>query len=216
MVQKNIKIYNDSFIVINDGSLNNILNNDVLNYKTSIFIDYISTIKEGLNLSPMSILSLLVDNGGGKSNISEMMSIEYYIRSFGAKKILFEMEIDYKIDYKMVDYVCNIKNFRIGVSVTRAMGYPKPTNFTYHQALRLLHKKLYGLIIARNAVCKNHSFKKSVLHVWCQSLRISKLIKKAYSSFNINDYGLDIKGIVILHLSVCSDSYIYTNKFDLT
>ena len=26
----------------------------------------------------------------------------------------------------------------------------------------------------------------------------------------------DVKGIVILHLSVCSDSYIYTNKFDLT
>ncbi len=206
-----IESYDDSFIVLRRKSIRNIINKR--GSRISTCIDEVLTVPLGLNLSPISIFSVLLGNAGGNSDISEMMSIEYYIRSCKATNFLFETEIQYCVNYKMVDYICDVDGRRVGVSVTRAMGYPRPEDFTYARALRLLHKKLYGLIVARNAVCKKQSFKKSILHVWCQNLRIAKLIKKAYSSFSINDYGLDIKGFVILHITVCKDSYIYTNKF---
>lgn len=222
--QYNVYIYADSFIAYRKfydiQRLNSILNKSLyknnaiikLTHKNSIFIDKISTIKHGLNLSKPAIRSLLIENAGGKSAVSEMMSIEYYIRIFSAIDILLEMEVDYTFNYKMVDYICTIGNRRVGVSVTRAMGYPDSTYFTYQKALYLLHKKLYGLIVARNSVSKKHRFFKSVLHVWCQSNRIAYLVKKAYESFDINDYGLNIKGIVLLHLTICSDRYIYDNN----
>lgn len=214
-----IESYDDSFIVLRRKSIRNIINKRACTLKIKdtqdplVCIDEVLTVPLGLKLSPISIFSVLLGNAGGNSDISEMMSIEYYIRSCKATNFLFETEIQYYVNYKMVDYICDVDGRRVGVSVTRAMGYPRPEDFTYARALRLLHKKLYGLIVARNAVCKKQSFKKSILHVWSQNLRIAKLIKKAYSSFSINDYGLDIKGFVILHITVCKDSYIYTNKF---
>jgi len=194
------------------------------NYPThasNIFVDYFSFPVRDLQISRDAKRSLEIDNAGGKSAISEMFSIEYFIRAFRARKILCEMEVGYWFDCNMVDFVCSIPRFpqdsllsrasRVGVSVTRAMGYPTPEEFTYEQGLALLRKKLYGLIIARNSVVKAHSFYKSVLHVWCQTPRIATLLRKAYASFDICDYGLNIKGVVVLHLTVCPSEYIYSN-----
>lgn len=139
-----------------------------------------------------------------------MMSIEYFTRVFEARDILLEMEVEYWIDYKMVDFVCTVPSYgRIGVSVTRAMGYPSSDKFTYDRALKLLQKKLYGLIVSRNGVTKKHSFYRSILHIWCQTDRIALLLKKAYASFDIEDYGLNIKGVVVLQLTVCSHPCLY-------
>lgn len=194
------------------------------NYPThasNIFVDYFFLPGNDLKLSRDAKRSLEIDNAGGKSAISEMFSIEYFVRAFSAQKILCEMEVGYWFDCNMVDFVCSIPQFpqdslmsrasRVGVSVTRAMGYPTPEDFTYDQGLALLRKKLYGLIIARNSVVKAHSFYKSVLHVWCQTSQIALLVQKAYTSFDICDYGLDIKGVVVLHLTVCPSDYIYSN-----
>lgn len=155
-----------------------------------------------------------VQNAGGKSELSEMLSIHYFQQIFGATNILLEMEIEYWIDYKMVDFVCNINNNRIGVSVTRAMGYPNSLKFTYDDAIALLNKKLFGLIISRNSVVKSQTFFKSVLHVWCQNHRIANLLEEAYATINLEDYGLKVKGSVIVLLTVCSDPFIYTNEPD--
>lgn len=217
-VKYNMTLYDDSFISYRKITKGRNLKETLsfkrhLSHSQSIFMDLIYTIPQGMKLSPISLRSIQIDNAGGNSNISEMVSIEYYIRLFGATDFLLEMEIHYILDYKMVDYICNIGRCRVGVSVTRAMGYPSPKDFTYQKALRLLHKKLYGLIVARNAVCRKHSFTRSILHVWCQTTKIARMVKKAYSSFDIYEYGLDIKGIVLLHLTVCSDSYIYNNTF---
>ena len=142
-----------------------------------------------------------------------MMSIEYFSRLFSVTEVLLEMEVEYWIDYKMVDFIFTFgRPSRVGVSVTRAMGFPNPCKFTYQEALRLLHKKLYGLIVSRNGITKKHSFSKSVLHVWCQTERIANLLKLAYESFDIQDYGLDIKGIVILQLTVCSEPSLYNDS----
>lgn len=180
---------------------------------------------DSINFSPIHVFSdeaknsLKIENAGGRSEISEAYSIEYFVRVFGARNILYETEVEYWLEYSMVDFVCSIPTMngetKIGISVTRAMGYPGPDFFTYEQGLHLLRKKLFGLIVARNSVTKKHSFDRSILHIWCQTPRIAKLLKKAYTSFDIYDYGLDICGIVSLSLTICPDECIYQNKYPL-
>lgn len=175
-----------------------------------IFCDSYSLPRSGL-LCADAHRSLTVDNAGGQSDISEAFSIDYFSSIFGADSFLLEKEVSYWIDYKMVDFICSIGGNRVGVSVTRAMGFPSADDFNEEQALRLLHKKLYGLIVARNAVEKRQAFFRSILHIWCQDDRVAKLVREAYSSFDIADYGLDIQGTVVLLLTVCPDPQLYSN-----
>ena len=157
--------------------------------------------------------SLTVENAGGKSEVSEALSIQYFHDKFIATNILLEKEVDYRFyNCKMVDFVCTINEVRLGVSVTRAMGYPNPERFDREAADHLLQKKLYGLIVARNAVNKQHRFFKSILHVFCQTEHIAELLVEAYASLDVNDFGLDIRGAVILQLTICPDTRIYENK----
>ena len=155
--------------------------------------------------------SITVDNAGGKSDISEMYSIDYFTQMYGATNTILEKEVSYWIDYKLVDFICTIDSNRVGVSVARAMGYPTSDKFTPEMASRLLYKKLYGLIVARNAVIKKQSFFKSILHIWCQDAHIADLLHDAFSKLDDNDYGLDIKGVVLLQLTICDDSQLYKN-----
>ena len=153
-----------------------------------------------------------IDNAGGKSDVSEMFSIDYLMRIHGARDIIFETQVQYWITYKMVDFICTIEDQRVGVSVARAMAYPSPDRFTAKMAARLLYKKLYGLIVARNAVSDHQSFYRSVLHIWCQNQRIADLMQDAFANLDNDDYGLDVKGVVILQLTVCPDAQLYRNR----
>lgn len=156
--------------------------------------------------------SLLIANAGGQSEISEMYSIDYFSQIYGSTNIILETEVDYWVEFKMVDFICTINCQRMGVSVARAMGYPTSDTFTLEQAKKLLYKKLYGLIVARNSVVKSQSFMKSVLHIWCQDKRIAALLQEAYCQLDDNDYGLDVKGELLLQLTICPDKQIYKNR----
>lgn len=179
-------------------------------HKSHIFIDSYTLPAYELTSSDAR-RSLSIENHGGGSEISEFYSIDYFQRIYAACNFVFEEEIEYWIDYSMVDYICDVNGTRIGVSVSRAMGYPDPTCFTHEKAAHLLRKKLYGLIVARNSVIKSQSFLKSVLHIWCQTLEIAELLRHEFAQLDDNDYGLDIKGIVLLQLTVCNDTQIYRN-----
>lgn len=206
-------------------------------HRSHIFIDnYV--LPPAAMLCPDAKESITIDNAGGKSNISEMYSIDYFTQVYGATNTIFEEDVNYWIDYKMVDFICTLninevdihltfeklkfpectlkcddklsKN-RVGVSVARAMGYPTSDRFTSGMASRLLYKKLYGLIVARNAVVKEQSFFKSILHIWCQDLNIAQLLREAFANLDDNDYGLDVKGVLLLQLTICDDPQIYRN-----
>jgi hypothetical protein len=179
-------------------------------HRSHIFTD-IYTLPPYLNVCVDAKRSITVENAGGKSDISEMYSIDYFSTVHGATDTILEKEVEMFINYKMVDFICTIDGHRVGVSVTRAMGYPTPDKFTPAMAAKLLYKKLYGLIVARNGVVKSQSFYKSVLHIWCQDVRIAGLLFDAFSNLDDNDYGLDVKGVLILQLTVCDDPQIYKN-----
>lgn len=182
-----------------------------ISHRSHIFTD-IYILPQYNDVSDPAKRSREIDNAGGKSDISEMFSIDYLIRCHGAYDVIFETEVQYWITYKMVDFICTINSHRVGVSVARAMAYPSPDRFTPAMASKLLYKKLYGLIVARNAVTKHQSFYRSILHIWCQDVRIADLMRDAFANLDDNDYGLDVKGIVILQLSVCPDTQLYKNK----
>ena len=97
------------------------------------------------------------------------------------------------------------RDSRVGVSVTRAMGFPTPERFTRAWADSLLAKKLYGLIVARNGVNDNHTFFKSILHCRAQTQQIADYVREAYEALDVNDYGLNIKGDVLLVVTVCDN-----------
>lgn len=179
-------------------------------HQQSIIIDEYQIDHVVLCLSAKKSLEIV--NAGGKSQVSEALSIDYFVKYYHARDIIFEMEVEYWSCYSMVDYICTIKQQRVGVSVTRAMGYPSEKMFDEQSARYLLKKKLYGLIVSRNATSKKHSFYRSVLHVWCQSQRIAQLVEEAFTAFDLDDFGLDIKGTVTLVLSICPFESIYNNS----
>lgn len=182
-------------------------------YKSSIISDELVLADfNKICLTPQAKRSINVPNAGGNSVYSEAISIMYFEKVWSARDIILEMEVEYWIDYKMVDYICTINANRIGVSVTRAMGYPSPDFFTHEKAINLLKSKLYGLIVSRNSVDDKHTFYKAVLHIFCQNLRISRILKYVYSTFDIDDFGLDVRFDVTLILTLCEQQEIYDNK----
>ena len=184
-----------------------------LRHADYIFIDkYNPASLEKMKMQRDALRSLTAVNAGGKSVLSEMLSMQYFSQVYSAESILLEKEVEYWVESKMVDYVCSVKGVRVGVSVTRAMSYPTPDKFNMEYARELLNKKLYGLIVSRNAVTAKHTFFKSVLHVWCQTTKIASYVKRAYEEMDLNDYGLDVKGVVVLLLTVCDESYVYTDR----
>jgi hypothetical protein len=150
----------------------------------------------------------LEPNAGGKSLHSEAISVKVLNELFGLSDIATEMEVEYRwFNYKRCDYICTMYGQRIGVSVTRAMAYPHPSLFTLEDACRLLNRKIYGLLVAREGVLEKHDFKKCILHIWCETKRISDLVRYYYSTLNV-----EMKDNIILVLTVTEyneASFIY-------
>lgn len=139
-------------------------------------------------------------NAGGTSTISESLSVEYFVRRFQAKDIVTEMEVEYcALNWKKVDYICTLYGQRVGVSVTRAMSFPHPAEFSSQMAYRLLYKKLFGLVVARHGVSKRHNFSQCILHVWCETQHTALIMQQEYEGVAKE---LDITDDVIMVLTV--------------
>ncbi|EFJ08370.1 hypothetical protein SELMODRAFT_428953 [Selaginella moellendorffii] len=173
------------------------------------FEAFSSFVKFGLGRDAMRVAT--ESNAGGTSTISEWflamdsscmqsLSVEYFVRKFKATDVVTEMEVEYcAMNWKKVDYICNLYGQRVGVSVTRAMSYPNPEDFSPQMAYRLLYKKLFGLVVARHGVTDRHSFSQCVLHVWCETTTTAKLLQAQYKEVSEE---LDITDDVIMVLTV--------------
>jgi hypothetical protein len=152
-------------------------------------------------------------NAGGSSINSEALSADVLGELYNAKNIVTEMEIEYKVmNWKKCDYLANIYGQMVGVSVTRGMRYPKPELFDKKDAEKLLRRKLSGLISARDGIKKHHRFKKSILHIWCETRKIADILTNVYHS--LNDF---YKNNIVVILTITKESkYIYYDKLDLS
>ncbi len=164
--------------------------------------------------------SMAVQNAGGASELSEALSIHYFFRRFRVTKFMFEMDISYDFyGSSICDFLCELKDprdptqsYRVGVSVTRAMHFCDPSRFNDADADRLLTKKLWGLIVARNGVSDKHSFQKCCLHIWCQTQHIADTLMTAHQRLlDILPEDDPIREVVVI-LTVCEAPWIYSNR----
>jgi len=106
------------------------------------------------------------DNQGGSSLCSEVMSIQLLDECDGATLFKMETEVDYAALGSIADYIANLNEDRVGVSVTRAYKGPMGDTYTSDDATTLLTKKLNGLHEASANVSSADAWDHSLLHVW--------------------------------------------------
>jgi hypothetical protein len=185
-----------------------------LNMK-QIFIDVYETKSPKIHMSNFCKAArrgLVTANAGSKNAIrSESMSINYLTERFSITNVFLEMEVMYNYsNAKICDFVCTMYGRRVGVSVTRAMNYPLPEDFTKEHAYILLKKKLYGLVMSRQNVAEEHSFNLCFLHVWCKTQHIADCLATVYPQVIAEDDTGYFCEVVVL-ATVYSDNFIFTN-----
>jgi hypothetical protein len=187
--------------------------------------EYIEIIQDVLHLvSAAQILMgdeaqkiLNEPNAGGASVVSEALSAEYMARRFGARDIVTEMAIQYWFpNWKRIDYIATFFGGRVGVSVTRAMGYPYDTDFEMEDAIRLCEKKLNGLVIAKSGISNSCRYERSILHCFCQTEEISNMMLIAFHEMIERDKREHpncptLEGSITLILTVCGIGEVYTD-----
>lgn len=138
--------------------------------------------KTRIALSSAARRILNTPNAGGTSIWSEVMSFEIVSALFNAILLRTEMEIEYLPGSKITDYSINLFGKSIGISVTRAMKY-KGT-FTEEDGLRLLNKKLFGVIESSRCVIEEHSWERQILHIFAEKDYIADILRECLSQID--------------------------------
>jgi hypothetical protein len=192
--------------------------------KKILFV-YVDNFEPLLNepIASIALNSLSIDNACGKSEISECFSINHFTKIFNVQECIYEMNVKYTHEYKMVDYVIRIKDGKeirnIGVSVTRAMLPPfkkrEMTDENVKNIKELLIRKLDGLIISRNCVSERHSFSQSILHIWSESQEITDTLLTFIGSDEASTIlpNLNIAGTLSIWITTSSFLPIFSNEF---
>lgn len=154
---------------------------------------------------------MTIPNAGGSSEYSELVSMEYFHVCFGTTSFIPEMMIKYDIESKICDYITTIQQVNVGVSVTRMFIRDHHQILPYTFALSLLYKKLMGMVLAQRTIAQINQFKKSIIHVWCQSYVDTVVVKQAYKYIISQDIYQLFRDICII-CSICTSSFIYTNS----
>lgn len=154
--------------------------------------------------------SMHMQNAGGSSELSEAISMLYMRERFNACNFIPEMEVQYYLESKICDYVMDIEKTKIGVSVTRAIAYPPQKAISSEFAFSLLHKKLIGIVVAKQTVTDEHSFSSSIVHIWCKTSLDADVVMEEYAKIINNDIYNLYAGIYVI-CSVCASKFIYTN-----
>jgi hypothetical protein len=104
-------------------------------------------------------------NAGGSSLESEIFSLEVLSRCEGAVLVKTETEVVYDISGSITDILVQIDGMKVGVSVTRAVGFPRDAVYTEATASALLIRKLTDIQESTAHVAAGDRWVKQILHV---------------------------------------------------
>lgn len=122
-------------------------------------------------------------NLGGSSLHSEVISFEVLARCEGASLLATEGEIVYLDDMGIkTDLLVEIDGLSVGVSVTRAIGFPFEDPFTVMQAETLLVDKLGDILVSTANVAPRDAWVKQILHVIAYADMHAESIFAAYAT----------------------------------
>lgn len=147
-------------------------------------------------------------NAGGSSIYSEIFSYEVLSRCELAELVKTETEVVYQDQNgKKTDLIVAIDNVPIGVSVTRAVGWPQEDPWTPDQALDLLEDKLGDIQSSSANVSAGDAWAKQILHVIAFSAGHADSVAQAYSQ----SLGTGLVGDTVLMVTVTDgdDAFLY-------
>lgn len=108
---------------------------------------------------------ILDGNAGGNSLLSEVFAMEVLARCELATLIASETEILYDVEGKITDILVEIDGEKVGVSVVRAVGFPKDAPYTVEQATTIIRRKLEDILVSSQNVSEEHRWVKQILSV---------------------------------------------------
>jgi hypothetical protein len=149
------------------------------------------------------------DNAGGSSVNSEVFAFEVLNRCEGASLLKTETEIIYDSIGKITDILVEIQGRKIGVSVTRAFGYPPDFTFTTDDASYLLNKKLSDIIESTQLVSTEDRWDKQILFIMTDTATQVTVLQQTLDTLVTPAIKSDT--IVYITQSDGVDNFIYEN-----
>eukprot|EP01118_Nematostelium_gracile_P001728 TRINITY_DN11807_c0_g1_i1.p1 TRINITY_DN11807_c0_g1~~TRINITY_DN11807_c0_g1_i1.p1 ORF type:complete len:398 (+),score=63.18 TRINITY_DN11807_c0_g1_i1:414-1607(+) len=158
------------------------------------------------NLSVGGLRMLREPNAGGSSVASEVLSYEMLRCCYGASLIATETQLQYEWGSKITDYSCSINGHVYGVSVTRLIDFDDlrknfKSCFTEESIVKLLTKKLRGVLLSTAGVYEQFKWEKQILHVWATSHYARQALEDVYQ--NIDP---ELKANTLVLVSVAANS----------
>jgi hypothetical protein len=146
-------------------------------------------------------------NGGGSSTISEAFAFEVLARCEGASLVKIETEILYDPpDSKKTDILVEIAGSKVGVSVTRAVGFPPEDPYPPAQAATLMADKLADILESSQNVVPEDAWVKQILLVMAYADMHAALIEDAWIAL---DDATKADTIVYVVVTDGSDTPVY-------
>jgi len=149
-------------------------------------------------------------NLGGSSINSEAMAYEMLYRCELAALLLTEGEVTYDDPGgKKTDLVVDIDGRRIGVSVTRAVGWPRDDPYTLEAAQDLLLGKLADIPLSSDNVVESDAWERQLLSVLAYTDDHAARLEEAWASSALDAVRGDTG--VMVTATGDGDAFIYEN-----
>ncbi|MBN2722462.1 MAG: hypothetical protein JXR95_00155 [Deltaproteobacteria bacterium] len=149
------------------------------------------------------------ENAGGSSIWSEVFAYEILARCELATLLKTETEIIYDIEGKITDILVEVDGLKVGVSVTRAMTWPRENEMDPVAAQDLLEGKLDGILQSTENVSSEDAWSKQILSVLTDRQEHISVLQQAWNSI---DESIRANTIIVFTVTEGSDDFIYTNE----
>ena len=146
-------------------------------------------------------------NLGGSSLYSEVYAFEVLHRCEDAALLKTEAEIDYVDDGgKKTDLIVSLDDQVLGVSVTRAYGYPPEDPYTVEQAQDLLEDKLADVLLSTENGADADAWERQILHIIAYESGHADSVEAAWSDV---DDAVRADTVVVVTVSDGEDAFLY-------
>ncbi|MBK8256929.1 MAG: hypothetical protein IPK82_30180 [Polyangiaceae bacterium] len=147
-------------------------------------------------------------NLNASSLYSEIFAYEALYRCNDAGFLKGEADIVYTINGKKTDLLVSIDGIKVGVSVVRAMSFPKGAPYPVSQALTVLDGKLADILLSTANVAPEDAWEKQILAVVAQTPDHALAIEQAWTMVNATNKA---DTIVVVTVTEGDDDFIYYN-----
>ncbi len=173
------------------------------------FADDVYDAGDFIHLTPGGQILAESANAGGSSGWSETFAFEVLARCELADLLKTETEIIYDIQGKITDILVSVDGYKIGVSVVRAMTYPRTEPPDPAAIRNTIERKLADILLSTQNVSEQDRWVKQVLSVMADTAAHETAVYDAW-------YQIDeaVRADTILYVTVTegADDPIYTNQ----